>query len=312
LRQALVTSSAGTAGKTLDALLHSARQVAADSARSPAQRVEAIRTLPLGQFGDIRELLSWLIENHQPPEVQLAALTALGRFTDTGIPGLILKAWPQFSPSIRAEATEILFARSEWLGLLLEEIATGRWSSSEIDPARVKLLLAHPRREIRQRAEQLFSEMKLGRRQDVVAAYQAALERKGNPERGKQAFARVCAPCHKLEGIGHEIGPNLATVQNRGPDAMILNVLDPNREVNPQYVNYVVQTKDGRTLTGMISAENATSLTLTRAENSSDTILRMDIEEMRGTGMSMMPEGLERELDIPAMADLLAYLMSLR
>jgi putative heme-binding domain-containing protein len=94
----------------------------------------------------------------------------------------------------------------------------------------------------------------------------------------------------------------------RGPEAIVLNVFDPNREVNPQYLNYNVVTADGRTLSGMIAAESATSVTLRRAENASDTVLRIDIDVLKSTGMSLMPEGLEKQLDKQAMADLLAYL----
>jgi putative heme-binding domain-containing protein len=112
--------------------------------------------------------------------------------------------------------------------------------------------------------------------------------------------------------VGHEIGPNLATLQTRGADTILLNVLDPNREVNPQYVNYLVTTRDGRTFTGMIAAETATSVTLKRGDDQSDTILRIDIEQMRSTGLSLMPEGLEQQIDRQGMADLLAYLMSLK
>jgi putative heme-binding domain-containing protein len=89
-------------------------------------------------------------------------------------------------------------------------------------------------------------------------------------------------------------------------------VLDPNREVNPQYVNYVVVASEGKSVTGLISAETATSVTLKRQENATDTILRVNIEELRSTGQSIMPEGLEKQLDVQAMADLIAYLLSVK
>jgi putative heme-binding domain-containing protein len=133
---------------------------------------------------------------------------------------------------------------------------------------------------------------------------------KADAARGKVVFQKVCAACHRLEGVGHELAPNLAAMQSRGPEAVLLNVLDPNREVNPQYVNYLVVTKDGRSYTGIIAAETATSVTLKRGESESDTILRVNIEAMRSTGLSIMPEGLEQQIDRQAMADLIAYVMA--
>ena len=86
-------------------------------------------------------------------------------------------------------------------------------------------------------------------------------------------------------------------------------MLDPNREVNPQYLNYVVLTEEGRAITGMIAAESATSVTLQRAESASDTVLRVDIDQLQSTGLSIMPEGMEETIDQQSMADIIAYLM---
>jgi len=96
---------------------------------------------------------------------------------------------------------------------------------------------------------------------------------------------------------------------NRGAEAVLVNVLDPNREVTPQYVDYVIETTDGRTLNGMLAAETATSITLKRAEDASDTVLRAQIKRMRSGQVSIMPEGLEQQLDVQGMADLISYMM---
>ena len=93
---------------------------------------------------------------------------------------------------------------------------------------------------------------------------------------------------------------------------MLLNILDPNREVKPQFLSYVVQLDSGRTLTGMIAAETANSLTLRKADNTTESVLRINIDELKSTGLSFMPEGLEKQLDPAAMADLLAYLNSIK
>jgi putative heme-binding domain-containing protein len=197
------------------------------------------------------------------------------------------------------------------LAEFLEAVARGDLPASDLEPGRLRLLEQHKDQRVAGLVGRLKQKLKLGQRDEVLAAYQAALKLKGNAEAGKKHFQKICAACHRLQNVGHEIGPNLATLQNRGPESILLNVLDPNREVNPQYVNYVVMTTQGRSVTGMIAAETATSVTLRRKENETDTILRSQIEEIRGTGLSIMPEGLEKELDQQAMADLIAYLMSL-
>lgn len=93
---------------------------------------------------------------------------------------------------------------------------------------------------------------------------------------------------------------------------MLLNILDPNREVMPQFISYLLVTTSGRVLTGMIAVETANSLTIRQPDGREETVLRLDIEELRSTGLSYMPEGLEKQIGVPAMADLLAYLNSIK
>ena len=104
------------------------------------------------------------------------------------------------------------------------------------------------------------------------------------------------------------ISPPLATGARK---AILLNVLDPNREINPAYVNYTIETKDWETLSGIIASETATSVTLQRASGESDTILRVNIESTESAELSLMPEGLEAGINKQQMADLIAYLVSL-
>jgi putative heme-binding domain-containing protein len=182
---------------------------------------------------------------------------------------------------------------------------------SEIEPARWQTLAARTEPEIQSRYKKIAEQLQISPRQDVVQAYQSALKLSGNVQQGKAHFQRICAACHRLENMGHEVGPNLMTFKARGPETILLNVLDPNREVNPQFINYLAVLEDGRTLNGMIASETATSLTLKRAENATDVVTRSELEELQSTRQSIMPEGLEKQLDPQALADVIAYLMSL-
>src|SRR5262249_33591822 len=128
----------------------------------------------------------------------------------------------------------------------------------------------------------------------------------------KAVFKKECSACHQLEGVGSQIGAALSAIRDQGTEAVLLNILDPNREVKPQYLSYVLVTGAGRIITGMITVETANGITLRRADGTSETVLRFDIEELRSTGVSFMPEGLEKQIDVPAMADLLAYLKAVK
>ena len=148
-------------------------------------------------------------------------------------------------------------------------------------------------------------------RQKVVDAYRPALDLKGDRTRGKALFKKTCATCHRLENEGYEVGPDLlAALKNKTREQLLLDVLDPSREVDPRYQNYVVTTTKGQTLTGLIATETASSLTLRRGEKAEDVLLRSGIEDITATGKSVMPENLETQLSKQDVADVIEYLLS--
>jgi len=257
---------------------------------------------------ELAPTLSPLLEPAQPAEVQVAALGTLASFRDVAVGQLLVTRWSSLSPKLRSQAADVLFSRGEWVPLLLDAVTSGAIPPGDVEASRWKILSGHRDPEIRAKAGQLAAKLQVGRRAEVLEAYKGVAEMAGDATRGKEVFKKICAACHQVQGVGHATGPNLAAMKNRGPDSILVNVFDPNREVNPQYLNYTLVTTDGRTLTGMITSETATSVTLKRAENAGDTVLRIDIDLLRSSGMSLMPEGLEKQIDRQAMADLLTYL----
>jgi putative membrane-bound dehydrogenase-like protein len=312
VREQFTGATSGKAGTILADLLRDARRIASDRKQKDADRAAAVRTLGLAPFAEVRDLLRTALQLRQPQPVQRAALETLARFDHPEVATLVLEAWPSFSPQLRSTAAETLFGRPEWIMAFLDRVEKGKIGRGDVDSARVQLLQASSSEKVRSRARKLFAGAGVSGRSTVVKAYQKALELKGDPSRGKVVFKNQCSSCHRLEGVGQSIGADLAAIRDRGLDAVLLNILDPNREVKPQFQSYVLETKRGRSITGMITAETASSLTVRKGDGTSETILRIDIEELRSTGLSFMPEGLEKQIDVPAMADLLAYLNSIR
>ena len=103
----------------------------------------------------------------------------------------------------------------------------------------------------------------------------------------------------------------MQSVANKSPADLLIAILDPNREAQPNFATYVVETQDGKVLNGLLVAESATSVTLRRAEAKEDVVLRSNIETIVSNGKSLMPEGFEKDVPPAAVADLLAYLKSL-
>jgi putative heme-binding domain-containing protein len=276
-------------------------------------RLAAAQTLALAPLAEARPVLAELLAPQSPGELQRAAISVLSRTKDPNAATTIIDAWEALAPAARGEAVEALLARDDRIPLFLAAVGDGRLADVYLDPARVKSLTEHRSAKIRELARSTLASRASPTREEremAIAAYRDALSAPGDAERGRLAFRRVCAACHRLDDFGNNVGPDLAAIRNHGAEAVLLAVLDPNREVNPQYVNYTLRTTDGRTITGMIATETATSVTLRRAEAASDTILREEIDALRSSGASLMPEGLEKQLSKQQLADVIAYLLS--
>ncbi|MGY8770054.1 MAG: PVC-type heme-binding CxxCH protein [Pirellulales bacterium] len=145
-------------------------------------------------------------------------------------------------------------------------------------------------------------------RQPIVDKFQDAIALKGDVSLGKSLFKKNCSACHLLEGIGHQVGPDLTALTNRAPEAMLIAILDPNRAVEEKYRSYQVATDKGKVISGTIKTQTSTSITIVAEEGKTHVLLRNEIEELVASGKSMMPEGVEKLLSVQDMANLLGYL----
>jgi putative membrane-bound dehydrogenase-like protein len=150
--------------------------------------------------------------------------------------------------------------------------------------------------------------VQIGDRKKVIELYRPALEAKGDAARGREVYRKLCILCHRSGKEGNDVGPDLSTVKQRTPEELIIAILDPNREVNPQYVAVRILTTAGQVLDGLVSAENATSVTLKRQGGEVDTILKVRIDKMVRSTLSLMPEGVEKTVDVQQMADLIQFI----
>jgi putative membrane-bound dehydrogenase-like protein len=294
-----------------------AKQIFASSAalvqdeKNPSDvRLAAIRLLAFAPWADAAPALQGILQPQNPGEFQLAAVRALANQENANAAELLLAGWEGYSPQVRREVLEALLAKSDRVSFLLTAIESKRILAGQLEPARVNQLRNYPNPKIRQRAEKLLGGQTTPVRQKILNDFRPVLGLKSDAGRGKTVFKKVCSTCHRLENEGVEVGPDLlSALRNKSPETLLVDILDPSREVDPRYLNYQIITKSGRVFTGMIASETGSSLTLRRAEKAEDTILRIEIEEIQATGKSLMPEGLELQLSKQDLGDLIAYLM---
>jgi putative membrane-bound dehydrogenase-like protein len=294
-----------------ETLFQQSARDAADRGVSLTDRLAAIRLLGYAPFTIAAATLRDLLAPRNPTAVQLAAIRALALHANPEVANLILESWASYSPTVRREALEALFSRTDRLPPLLRAIEEKKVLAGQLEPFRIERLRNHPNAKLRAKARLLLAGQSSSDRQKIVDAYRSALELKGEAARGKIVFKKTCATCHRLEDDGTEVGPDLlSALRNKIPKTLLVDIFDPSREVDPRYINYIVTNKAGQVFTGMIAAETASSITLRRAEKAEDTILRSQIDEIQATAKSLMPENLETQLNRQEVADLIAYLQS--
>jgi putative membrane-bound dehydrogenase-like protein len=291
-------------------MLEYAWRIAPDTKADETLRLAAINVVGLWPFQSAADVLLDLVSPQQPGAIQSAALAAIGRSTDDDVPKKLLARWKTFTPTARAQILDFLLGRESWLVQLLASLENGEVPSGQIDAVRRQRLLTHKAETVRQRASKIFATSLNTDRQRVIKEYSTVLSLKAEATRGRAVFVKNCSVCHRLENTGHEVGPDLTTVANKTPAYLLQEILDPNLNVDSRYIEYRVETKNGRSFTGLLASESSTSITLRAQEGKTQTLLRSEIEELSSNGKSLMPEGQEKDISKQDMADLLAYLTS--
>lgn len=282
---------------------------AADNNSLPeATRVPAIQLLAHLNYGESSKILLGLLDQRHPQPVQLAALGTLAKFNDAQVGVDLLQQWNALTPRLRAEAVPVLLARPERATQLLHAIAAGAIRASVLDTTQTKLLTTYRDVAVRKLATQVLAAQPASSRQQVIDTYTPALNLKGNAPHGKKLYEERCISCHRSSGEGSALGPDFVTVKTTGKEKLLTNIVDPNREVRPEFVAYVVETKADESYVGLVVNETSASVTLRQAYGKEDVIARANIVKMRSQGQSVMPEGLEQNLTAQDMADLLEFI----
>jgi len=273
-------------------------------------RLRSIRFLGWSRSAGSIPTLAALLAPSQPESIQSAALSALARFTDATVGTELVARLNSFSPQLRAESIALLLRRSDRVNMLLNAIETERVPRSALGLADVDFLRSHREAKVRNQALSLFAQPNSTSRQEALDTFSPALKLEGVASRGQAIFQKLCSTCHRFGNEGHLLGPDLVTVKNSGREKILVNILDPNREVNSNYLSYAIETKDGESLLGIIASENANTVTLRMAGGMESVVARANIVSMQSQGKSLMPEGLETGLSPQEMADLLEFVIA--
>ncbi len=272
------------------------------------ERLIAIEVLARGRPAFAETIIPTLLSPTGPAEIQLAAARAVAISRRPSLAAKALSQWSKLAVGTRRELLAGLISNPAFAPSLVEALEQDLIAPGELDGSARAIFEHLPDAKVRERASKILAKSAPPQRSDALARYQAALKLEGNPGRGANVFTKNCQTCHQRQGQGHRVGPDLSGIAGRAPDALLSDIIDPNREVAPDFATLSVATRSGQVFAGLLAEETATTLKLRRAEGVEDTLLRSEIDELRSTGKSLMPEGLVQNINFQEMADLIAFL----
>ena len=290
----------------LRSLFQGALRDARDESLPITARVPAIRLLAGGPFDTAEPILREILTSPSPQDLQAAAAATASSFNGPPVAALLLAGWKGYGPETRLRVVDALLGRRDRVTTLLDAVDEGRIEPFAVDAVTRIKLTQYPDAAVQQRARTLF-EAEMGDRAEVVEDHREVLDLAASAERGKETFERECAKCHTANAERGRIGPDLSGVNNRGKETLLSHILDPSAAIQVRYTNYVMTTKDGRVLDGLLVGETAGTVTL-RGELEDVTVLRGNVEELCASTVSLMPDGLEDALTKQELADVIAYL----
>jgi putative heme-binding domain-containing protein len=288
--------------------------VAKNRSAPETDRIKAIRALAEAGPPTGADDLLMLLEPREKDAVVDATLTALGQFHADSLGTRLLERWSGLSAKRRDRVVDALVSRRAWTHQLLAAAAAGRVDPKivSIDQVRHMLLHGDPviAREVAARWGSIRSTTPREKQGRINAISIVLTKGPGHANEGHVLFTKHCALCHRLFGEGNQVGPDLTAADRKNLRVLLPNVVDPSAVIRPEYRAYNVVLHDGRILAGLLADSNAETLTVLDAKNQRTVVKRADVEELRSSELSLMPEDVLTPLNNQEIRDLFAYLRS--
>jgi putative membrane-bound dehydrogenase-like protein len=281
--------------------------IIADSAAPIDQRLAVLPLLASRKWTAVEPVVKSLLTSPQPAELTTATVALLKKFSATSTAPLIYDLLPKAGPALKRDLVPILTANATTALDLFKRMEKGEFPTAWVD-VETRWRYQRGSGEMTDLAKKLFGEAN-SNRAGVVTAYLDAAKRPGDAKKGQQVFATICITCHKHGQLGVDVGPPLSDVKVKPPEALVADILDPNRMFEARWSAYQVDTTDGRSLSGLIQNETSDAVVLAMMGGLKETLPRSSIRQMKSLDRTLMPDGLEAAITQEQMSDLIAFLL---
>jgi len=282
--------------------------------RDPSQRLRALSALVAAGDNSVLEKVSIALKarNKSTPDFAGQVLAIISRLDDPQVASVVLTAYPSLAGDVQPKAIELLTQRAIWAKPLVAAIAEGKIPPSVLNVNQVQKLLAFNDKELTAAVNKHWGTIRTSRdpaREQMVNQMRRLIRTtKGDPHRGIEVFNRVCGQCHKIYGQGQDVGPEITLNGRASVEQLLSNVFDPSLVIGAAYQARTVLATDGRVITGLLVEDSPQRVVLKLQGGKLETIAREDVDAMKVSELSLMPEGLEKQLQPQEIADLFAFI----
>jgi putative heme-binding domain-containing protein len=272
------------------------------------QRLAVLPLLASRKWDAVKPVVKSLLTSNQPAELTTATLALMKKFSITSTAPLIYELLPKAGPVLKRDLVPMLTGNAATALELFKRMEKGEFPTAWVD-VETRWRYQRGTGEMTDLAKKLFGEAS-GDRAAVVSSYMEASKHPGDAKKGQQVFASICNTCHRHGSMGVDVGPPLSDVKVKPPEALLSDILDPNRMFEARWSAYQIDTHDNRFLSGIIESETPDTVVLAMMGGAKETLPRSAIKEMKSLDRSLMPPGLEAGITKEQMSDLLAFLLA--
>ncbi len=294
-------------GRALDEV----KRIVRDGKASLASRKAALTTLIALKPDDLRTICEEALTVRSLNTIAVGGLTGID---DPALAQRLAKSYRSFYPAERPALIDALASRPSFALALLQEMKDGKITRTDLTPVHARQIHSFENADLSKQLTEVWGELRDSPAEKVALI--ESLKKQLTPEvlakadkgQGRVLFQKTCANCHRLYGHGETIGPDLTGAGRASLDYLLLNMVDPSATVGAEYRLSVVVLNDGRVLNGIVATRNDKTLTLQTAKERT-TIELSEIEEVKPSTVSLMPDGQLQTLTAEQVRDLVGYLM---
>jgi putative heme-binding domain-containing protein len=291
-----------------------ALELALDSRASAEVRISMLQLLAsAGNPACVGPVLK-VLASAPTESIQLAALDALQPFEGEEISATVIRQYASMAARVRSRARELLLSRKPWARDFLHEVDQEKIPAKEVPVDQLTRIALFQDKQLNELVHKLWGNIgggTPGEKLAVVRRFNNDVRAgSGDKAHGRELFTKTCSVCHRLFDEGGAIGPDLTHANRSDRDFLLTSIVDPSAVIRKEFLSYIVETTDGRVLTGLIAEQTPASITLLAVNNERTVLSRDKIKSLQELPVSLMPENLLQALNPQELRDLFSYLQS--